>query len=255
MSNEIPMSDDEADLLALIAVTDPQPEPNGSGPPIEPGEPEDPLETNDPNPAIEVGVFNDCDNCGAPHSDKDEILCPACKEKIPMDPKPEPPHATREQGLAAFDALKHFIGPEQREVLKFNMEGEEGQFFYDKMAELAGIVENMPGPYGTRNFGNKAIVHLHYFAGGEAHFYITEKDTGDEDDPPELKGVQQQAYGLARLFLSDDGELGYISIEEILQNHGELDLYWTPNTLEQIQEEHHRSRRPVEKQLQHSELN
>ncbi len=85
--------------------------------------------------------------------------------------------------------------------------------------------------------GRKAIAYLHYFAGGEYNAYITEKDKGSPDDHPQLKGMQQQAYGLACPFLSDDGETGYISIQEIIENNGELDFHWTPQTLEQIVEE------------------
>jgi hypothetical protein len=80
------------------------------------------------------------------------------------------------------------------------------------------------------------VAYLHYFAGGQANWYITEKDKGCPDDedyggpggPP-----QQQAFGLADLF-GDGGELGYISIAEILANRGELDLHWTPKPLSEI---------------------
>lgn len=113
------------------------------------------------------------------------------------------------------------------------MRGEEGQFFRDKLTELAGIVEAMPKTGETDGIGDAAIVHLHYFAGGQASWYITEKDKGAADDEPEQ--FQSQAFGLADLF-GDGGELGYISLPEILANGGELDLYWTPKTLGEVRQ-------------------
>jgi hypothetical protein len=53
---------------------------------------------------------------------------------------------------------------------------------------------------------------------------------GSDEDAEADKGRQVQAFGLADLF-GDGGELGFISIEEILENGGELDFYWTPKTL------------------------
>ena len=86
--------------------------------------------------------------------------------------------------------------------------------------------------------GDEAIVHLHYFAGGQANFYITERDVGAEDDP--LPGAQNQAWGRADLF-GDGGELGYISLPEIFSSRGELDFHWTPKTLAAIAAELHES--------------
>src|SRR3989442_851268 len=71
--------------------------------------------------------------------------------------------------------------------------------------------------------GDAAIVYLHYF-NGSMDWYITEKDME--------AGGQHQAFGLADF--GDGGELGYISIVELIRNHVELDLYWTPCTLAHI---------------------
>jgi hypothetical protein len=113
--------------------------------------------------------------------------------------------------------------------------GEEKQFFFDKMVELADLIANMPKTYDQDGKGEEAIAYLHYFAGGQASWWIMEKDKGSPDDgkdgnPPNM---QQQAFGLADLF-GDGGELGYISIEEILANGGELDFHFTPKTLKEI---------------------
>ncbi|MBL0011067.1 MAG: DUF2958 domain-containing protein [Nitrosomonas sp.] len=80
----------------------------------------------------------------------------------------------------------------------------------------------MPKTYGQDGMGDKAIAYLHYFSGG-SDWYITEKDMEDE---------QLQAFGLANL--GQGGELGYISIQELIDAGVEIDLYWTPKTIGQI---------------------
>lgn len=131
----------------------------------------------------------------------------------------------------AMVSLKGFIGEHQLRVVRSALRGEEGEFFADKMIELAQTVANMPSTGQTEGQRGKAVAYLHYFAGGQANFYITEKDKGAPDDTPEM--FQSQAFGLADLF-QDGGELGYISIPEILSCRGELDFYWTPKTLDEI---------------------
>lgn len=147
-----------------------------------------------------------------------------------------PQSATRQQAFAALNGpLKHFIGRMQRTVVMDNFRGEERQYFYDLMVELARRVEAMPKTYETEGQGKDAIVYLHYFAGGQANWYITEKDKGGPDDGPD-GNHQQQATGQADLF-GDGGEFGYISIEEILSCGGELDFHWTPKPLKEISHE------------------
>ncbi|WP_293006019.1 DUF2958 domain-containing protein [Nitrosomonas sp.] len=119
--------------------------------------------------------------------------------------------------------LKNFIGAAQLSAVGTLIRGEEGQFFKDKLVEIANVIQTMPKTYGQDGMGDKAIVYLHYFK-GSGDWYITEKDM--EDD-------QIQAFGLADIF-GDGGELGYINIEEIIQHGVELDFHWTPKTLEQI---------------------
>ena len=134
------------------------------------------------------------------------------------------------RGRAALNGpLKHFIGGLQRRVVLENLRDEEGDWFATRMLELAELVAKMPQTYDTDGQGRNAIAHLHYFAGGQANWYITEKDKGGGDEP----NHQQQAFGLADLF-RDGGELGYISIAEILANNGELDFHWTPKPLTEV---------------------
>jgi hypothetical protein len=161
----------------------------------------------------------------------DAILPDLIKRNLPVS-SPKKVEATA-QGLAAFDYLRHFMSREQRASVKEGMGGDEQYFFVAKMIELAAIVKSMPKTYETDDArGGKAIAYLHYFAGGQANFYVTDKDIGDKDDPS--PGQQHQAFGRSDLF-NDGGELGYISLPEIFRSGGELDFHWTPKTLDEIE--------------------
>jgi len=146
------------------------------------------------------------------------------------------PKAKRADALRAIQALTGFIGRSQLAAVASGMRGEEHQFFYDKMVELADRVAGMPQTYEQESLGEQSIVSLHYFAGGQANWWITEKDKGDPEDEKNGVPPQSQAFGLADLF-ADGGELGYISIAEILSCGGELDFYFTPRTLAQVRKE------------------
>ena len=140
----------------------------------------------------------------------------------------------------ALKTLEGFLPPNQRAVVMEALRGEEAEFFKEKMIELAGIVKSMPrtGETDGDGDGDKAVAHLHYFAGGQANFYITEKDKGSPDDGPEDKN--SQCFGLADCFgngTSDCAEIGYISIPEISKARGELDFHWTPKTLAEVKKE------------------
>jgi hypothetical protein len=124
--------------------------------------------------------------------------------------------------------LRQFIGKSQLAALIQGCRGEEKEFFIAKLTEYADRIAAMPQTGETDGQGDAAIVHLHYFASGRANWYITEKDAEAPDSPG-----QHQAFGLADLF-GDGGELGYISLVEILANGGELDLYWKPKTLGEV---------------------
>ncbi|SET44351.1 Protein of unknown function [Nitrosomonas marina] len=142
------------------------------------------------------------------------------------DPQPEPqPEAksTLADVNAVMPILKQFIGKSQLAAFASGIRGEEGQFIKDKLIEIANIIKNMPQTYGQDGLGDEAVVHLHYFK-GSADWYITEKDMEDE---------QLQAFGLADLY-GDGGELGYISIQELIDSGVELDFYWTPKTVGDI---------------------
>jgi len=123
----------------------------------------------------------------------------------------------------AMPLLRNFIGQAQISALAEAAKGEEREHFIDMMLELAEHVRTMHKTYEQDGQGDNAIVGLHYFRGG-MDWFITERDM--EDD-------QYQAFGLADLGMGSP-ELGYISIQELIDNDVELDLYWTPKTLGEV---------------------
>lgn len=138
---------------------------------------------------------------------------------------------TKEETIDAMKALGPFIGPIQKQILGSNAaRGEEREWFRDILCTMAAKVEAMPKTYEQDGLGENAVAHLHYFTGG-FDWYITEKDAGSPDDEPGQ--AQSQAFGLADLY-HDGGELGYISLPEILSCGAELDLHFEPKTLAAI---------------------
>ncbi len=123
------------------------------------------------------------------------------------------------------ELLRKFIGVSQLHAIADALIlGEESDFFTSKLEELTKLVRTMPKTYEQDGKGDDAVVVLHYFTGG-MDWYITEKDMIDDD-------AQHQAFGLADLGYG--GELGYISIQELIDNGVELDLYWEPKTLREV---------------------
>ena len=127
---------------------------------------------------------------------------------------------SKADAMKAMTYLKPFMSVRQRNAVKHFMQGEEKQFFYDKMVELADIIRNMPHTYQQQN-ENQPIYYLHYFKGG-ADWHIAEKD--------KLGDGTLQAFGHADLF-GDGGELGYINIGELVANGVELDFHFEPQKL------------------------
>lgn len=120
--------------------------------------------------------------------------------------------------------------------MRSNCKGEEGEFFKKMLEDLQGKIAAMPKSYETDGQGDTAMVHLHYFKGG-SDWWITERDAGSPDD--EVKGIQAQAFGFACLNGdTENAELGYISIDELIRHGVELDLYWQPVTLGVIKSKH-----------------
>jgi len=128
--------------------------------------------------------------------------------------------------------LTTFVPRAQLEVLHEHLmsNGEEREHFKALARKLVEILATMPQTYDQEGLGMNAVAHLHYFKGG-ADWYITERDSDPEDAHPDDRG-QIQAFGMADLGYG--GELGYISIKELLANNVELDFYWTPKPLNQL---------------------
>jgi hypothetical protein len=138
---------------------------------------------------------------------------------------PQPISASKADALEALKILRHYIGREQLLAISIACRGEEKQFFFDKLCQLAQQVSTMPKVYEQEGLGDSAIAHLHYFY-GPCDWLITERDISDE---------QHQAYGLADLGFGP--ERGYISIAELLENGAELDLHFQPKPLKEFKAE------------------
>lgn len=133
--------------------------------------------------------------------------------------------ATKMQAATAINQMRGFIGTSQLQAIGQLCQGEERQFFFNKMVEMANMITSMPVTYETDGQGDQAVVQLHYFTQG-CDWYITERDMETE---------QLQAFGMADLGYG--GELGYISIVELLECGAELDMHWKPKTLAQVNAE------------------
>jgi len=131
---------------------------------------------------------------------------------------------TKLEAVAALKYLRPYIKPTQLEVLGDSCRGEEKQFFFDLVCEYADRIRAMPRIYAQSKLGDQAIAYLHYFTGGSHSAYITEIDPAAED---------RLAFGSSDLGYG--GDLGYVSIAELLASGAELDLYWKPKTLAAIQ--------------------
>ena len=139
-------------------------------------------------------------------------------------------HYSRSEAILAFHSLREFIGGSQRAVIQQCMAGEEKQFFYDKMVEIACLVQVMHKTYEQRDKGDDATVWLHYFKGG-CDWHITEKDMGSPEEPG-----QHQAYGFCNISDAQNAEWGYVSIVELLQNDVEIDLHFEPRRWGDVKE-------------------
>jgi hypothetical protein len=119
--------------------------------------------------------------------------------------------------------LKAFVGPCQAAAIRAAMRSEEAEWFKGKIGELQAVVDSMPVTYETQDQEAPALARLHYFS-GPCDAWIVELDKGAADDTPE--DYQAQAWG--KVDLGYGGEIGYISIPELLSAGMELDLHWQP---------------------------
>lgn len=125
--------------------------------------------------------------------------------------------------------LKNFMPESERFALACGLRGEEGWHFVDQIIQTTILIQDMPKTYDQDGKGMEAIAYLHYFRGG-MDWYITEKDMGDPADPDDTR--QHQAFGMADIGYGPS--LGYISIQELIENGVELDLHFTPTPLKEL---------------------
>lgn len=123
--------------------------------------------------------------------------------------------------------LKPFMSVAQLSVVRQAAHGEEKVWFITRMVEIAALIHAMPETYAQDGMGDQAVAHLHYFK-GSCDWWITGKDSDPVNDAGGHDG-QIQAFGLADLGYG--GELGYISIAELIAAGVELDLHFKPCTL------------------------
>ena len=125
----------------------------------------------------------------------------------------------------AAQVIRPFLSKAQKHALSDGVKGEERDWFLNKVIELAEVIKTMPVTYKQDGKGDQAIVTLHYFHGG-SDWYITEKD---------MDGGVDQAFGFAILNGdTQNAELGYISIAELVESGVELDLHFVPRPLGEI---------------------
>lgn len=145
----------------------------------------------------------------------------------------------KHEALASLNSetgfFRHWMGRSQRMAIAQAIRGEEGESFIDTLANLKYTIENMPRTYETEEQKvQDRVVHLHYF-GGSVDAWIVERDVGDSKYQAEI-GPQYQAFGPITLYGESIGgsKWGYISIQELIGNGVELDLYWTPKPVKEV---------------------
>lgn len=123
--------------------------------------------------------------------------------------------------------LRNFMPESQRVVLLGQLRGEEGEGIAEIVLNVVEQIKATPKTYETDGQENK-VAHLHYFRGG-VDAWIVERDVGDDPRTGDGLGEQMQAYGFVTFTgHKEDAELGYVSIQDLIENNVELDLYWTP---------------------------
>lgn len=141
-----------------------------------------------------------------------------------------------EQYLQNGGLFSNFMPASQRFAFREALNGEEAEFFIDNLWELAKTIRGIPVTYNTEDVETAdKVLHLHYFGGG-VDAWIIERDVGDTPDQ-NGEGPQLQAYGKITLFGGgwDEAEWGYISITDLIENGVELDFYWTPKTVKEME--------------------
>ncbi len=125
--------------------------------------------------------------------------------------------------------LKNFISQRQLRVMLELSKGEEGEFFIEKIKEMASLIEKMPktGDNDEVESLDQLVAYLHYFCGG-FDWYVTEKDIDTDNEG------QIQAFGHANLGDPQNAEFGYLCLPELFSVDAELDLHFKPTTIAEL---------------------
>jgi hypothetical protein len=139
---------------------------------------------------------------------------------------------TKLENAECLNLLKLYVSVPQLKVMVAGSQGEEKDYFQAKILEMGNLIQTMPKTYEQDGKGEKALASLHYF-NPSSDWYILEKDISAEIDG------NFQAFGFAILNGdTQNAELGYISIEELVLHGVELDLHFEPMTLKEIRAKH-----------------
>lgn len=155
----------------------------------------------------------------------DLFSMPPAAARAPLSGGGKPP---QEDG-ALLAEIAAFLSRAQREVTRIGLRGPDAAFFREKVREIAEIIAQCPGNRETDGQGKNAIAHLHYFT-GSADWYITELN---REEAGEIS-----AFGLADLGMGFP-ELGYLSLQEVLNEGAELDYHFSPRSLQYLLNEEH----------------
>ena len=131
----------------------------------------------------------------------------------------------------AISHLEPFVTHSQWQAMKSGMRGEEGAFFKDKVLEYGQRIAIMPITYEQDGKGNQAKAYLHFFTSA-SDWYILEKDASGADEDGQ---AQMFGYGVLNGD-TQNAELGYISLNELLDHGAEFDLHFETRTLEAIKQ-------------------
>lgn len=132
----------------------------------------------------------------------------------------------RTQGASALYRLRDYLNPLQFLSLVGELQGPEGDTTAHRLIAMAARIEHMPATYDQEHLGDEATAYLCYRAGG-CSWHISEKGRV-------IEGEMIPAFGLADMGFP---ELGYISIDELVNQRVELDLDFEPRPLSAIREQ------------------
>lgn len=140
------------------------------------------------------------------------------------------------QLLGGHNWPANFISYPQRLCLLEQLRGEEGECVGDLVLGIVRNIQETPKTYETESIDTQdKVVHLHYFGKG-VDAWIVERDVGDALEGDGL-GQQLQAFGKITTQGQGwkDAEWGYIDVDTLIRLGIEIDLYWTPQTVREIE--------------------